>query len=271
MIAYPVQVNGGTLMWNSLLMSRRLVFCILCLVVLTACGRNATEEDTIDRNLDGMIFIPGGEFVMGVEGGDDNPAHTVCVDPFYMDMHEVTNAEYELFCDSTGHALPEFWGIGAYRCGPDHPNHPVLGVSQVDAMAYAEWAGKRLPTEAEWEFAARGGLVGMRYPYGDEMDQSMENFKSDGTLPVGSLVPNDYGLYDMAGNVREWVLDYYDWDYYRESPRENPRGPDKEKFAVVRGGGWHAGKGCSSVYVRYGLYPTWVDINVGFRCVKDAE
>jgi len=219
----------------------------------------------------GMVYVPGGEFVMGVEGGEDNPAHAVFVDPFYVDAREVTNAEYKLFCDSTGHALPEFWGVGKYCCGPDFPDHPVLGVSQVDAMAYAEWVGKRLPTEAEWEFAARGGLEGESYPQGDEMDKTMENFGSEGTLPVGSLAANGYGLYDMSGNVREWVLDYYDRDYYRESPRGNPRGPDKEKFVVVRGGGWHCGKGCSSVHVRYGLYPTWVDINVGFRCVKDLE
>lgn len=248
-----------------------LTICLLVFWMSAAAGEVETTKEPVGRGLEGMVLIPGGEFVMGVEDGEDNPAHTICVDPFYMDICEVTNAEYKLFCDSTEHQLPEFWGVDKYRCGPDYPDHPVLGVSQVDAMTYAKWVGKRLPTEAEWEFAARGGLKGKRFPHGDEMDRAMENFKGEGTLPVGSLVPNDYGLYDMSGNVREWVLDYYDWDYYRESPRENPRGPDKEKFAVVRGGGWHAGKGCSTVHVRYGLYPTWVDINVGFRCVKDVE
>ncbi len=246
------------------------IFSVAVLISAMACER--VEEGSGAPSLyEGMVLIPGGEFTMGKEDGEDNPAHVVYVDPFYMDVCEVTNAEYKAFCDSTGRNLPEFWGIAKYRCGPGFAAHPVLGVSQVDAIAYAEWAGKRLPTEAEWEFAARAGLIGKSYPHGDDIDETMENFKSEGTLPVGSLAPNGYGLYDMAGNVREWVTDYYDWDYYRESPRENPKGPDMEKFAVVRGGGWHAGKGCATVYVRYGLYPTWVDINVGFRCVKSAD
>lgn len=246
------------------------VALVILLVLSVACERveNGSPAPALHER---MVLIPGGEFVMGVEEGEDNPAHTVYVDPFYMDTYEVTNAEYKAFCDSTGRRLPEFWGMAKYRCGPGFADYPVLGVSQTDAIAYAEWVGKRLPTEAEWEFAARGGLAGKRFPHGDEMDETMENFKSEGTLPVGNLVPNGYGLYDMAGNVREWVADYYDWDYYRESPRENPKGPDIEKFAVVRGGGWHAGKGCATVYVRYGLYPTWVDINVGFRCVRDLD
>ena len=246
------------------------VFSALVLAGVMACER-LEESSAVPALYEGMVLIPGGEFVMGEEEGEDNPAHKVHVDPFYMDVYEVTNAEYKVFCDSTERKLPEFWGIAKYRCGPGFAAHPVLGVSQVDAIASAEWVVKRLPTEAEWEFAARGGLIGKQYPHGDEMDETMENFGGEGTLPVGSLVPNGYGLYDMSGNVREWVTDYYDWDYYRESPRENPKGPDKGKFAVVRGGGWHAGKGCSSVYVRYGLYPTFVDINVGFRCVKNPE
>ena len=247
-----------------------LTLSVVILVGAMACER-LDENSEVAALYKGMALIPGGEFVMGEEDGEDNPAHTVYVDPFYMDVHEVTNSEYKLFCDSTERKLPEFWGIAKYRCGPGFANHPVLGVSQVDAIAYADWIGKRIPTEAEWEFAARGGLIGKRYPHGDDMDETMENFQGEGTLPVGSLAPNGYGLYDMSGNVREWVTDYYGWDYYRESLRENPMGPDKGKFAVVRGGGWHAGKGCSSVYVRYGLYPTFVDINVGFRCVKNPD
>ena len=245
-----------------------IVVCILGFSVPARVGR---AEERNGRSLEGMVFIPGGEFVRGVEGGKDNPLDTVYVSPFYMDAREVTCAQYQAFCEATGRRLPEFWGVGRYRCGPDFPGHPVLGVSQADAIAYAEWVGKRLPTEAEWEFAARGGLEGKAFPHGDEMDNTMENFKSDGTVPVGSYPPNGYGLHDMAGNLREWVLDYYDWDYYRNSPYDDPKGPDNGKFCVVRGGGWHAGKGCSTVHVRYGMYPTWVDINVGFRCVRDLE
>jgi formylglycine-generating enzyme required for sulfatase activity len=255
--------------------------CMTIFLLASAPPAVAQGDSTLapgDRGIEEMVLVPGGEFVMGVEKGEDNPAHSVYVSPFYMDTCEVTCAQYQAFCEATGRKLPEFWGIERYRCGPDFPDHPVLGVSQADAMAYAAWVGKRLPTEAEWEFAARGGLEGQAFPYGDEMDKNMENFGSDGTVSVGSYPPNGYGLHDMAGNLREWVLDYYDWDYYREGryenpegPCENPKGPAKGKFCVVRGGGWHAGKGCSTVFVRYGMYPTWVDINVGFRCVKSME
>jgi iron(II)-dependent oxidoreductase len=157
-----------------------------------------------------------------------------------------------------------------FRCGLEWPDHPAVGVSWADAKAYAEWAGKRLPTEAEWEYAARGGLAGKKYPYGDEMDETQANFKSDGTVAVKSYPPNGYGLYDMAGNVREWVADYYDEFYYGASPEKNPKGPEKGFDRVVRDAGWHSGKGCTSVSARINLTPYWVDFALGFRCAKDA-
>jgi iron(II)-dependent oxidoreductase len=222
-----------------------------------------------------MVLIPGGEFVMGKDDeGVCGPAHKVYIDSFYMDKHEVTNAQYLEFCTQTGRALPEFWGMKQFRSGPDFPNHPVTGISWSDAKAYAEWAGKRLPTEAEWEYAARGGLADMSYPHGDELDSAQANYTLadlEGTVAVGSFPPNGYGLHDMAGNVWEWVADYYDGEYYRKSPLENPAGPEDGKFKVIRGGGWHSGPYCNRVYYRNALPPNWVDFAVGFRCAKDVR
>jgi formylglycine-generating enzyme required for sulfatase activity len=220
-----------------------------------------------------MVLIPGGEFEMGKDGKDDHsPAHRVYIDEFYMDKYEVTNAQYAEFCLSTDRSLPEFWDIDHFRSGPDFPNHPVTGISWYDAAAYAKWAGKRLPTEAEWECAARGGLVGRDYPGGDAIDSSSANFSKaemGGPVAVASYPANGFGLHDMAGNVGEWVADYYADDYYEASPDKSPAGPEEGKFRVFRGGGWHTGPGCSKVFYRNGLPPNWLDFNVGFRCAKD--
>lgn len=223
-----------------------------------------------------MVLIPGGEFLMGKdEEGDCSPAHKVWVDSFYIDKYEVTNAQYYRFCKETDRKLPEFWGMAEFHSGPDFPDHPVVGISWNDAKAYAEWAGKRLPTEAEWEYAARGGLPGMNYPNGDEVDSTQANYPVKGimrgTVPVGSYPPNGYGLYDMAGNVWEWISDYYDGDYYENSPYKNPQGPEEGKFRVIRGGGWHSGPYCNRVYYRKALPSNWVDFAVGFRCAKDLR
>jgi iron(II)-dependent oxidoreductase len=220
-----------------------------------------------------LVLIPGGEFLMGKEDeGDCSPAHKVVVDSFYMDEYEVTNARYFDFCQETERQPPEFWGMKEFHSGPDFPDHPVVGISWSDAKAYAEWAGKRLPTEAEWEYAARGGLVEEDYPTGDKLDSTQANYKLanlGGTVAVGSYPPNARGLYDMAGNVFEWTADFYDADYYETSPRENPKGPEKGKLKVIRGGSWHSGPYCNRVYYRNGLPAQWVDFAVGFRCAKD--
>lgn len=216
--------------------------------------------------------ITGGTFFMGAEVEDDHrPPHEVSVSDFLMDRREVTNAEYAEFCRTTGRDLPEFWGIDEFRSGPGYPDHPVVGVTWHDARTFCEWRGMRLPTEAEWEFAARGGLEGKKWPWGDEIDSEKANFNpSEGLKPVGSYPPNAYGLFDMAGNTAEWVGDWYDPDFYAESPAENPTGPEKSKYRSVRGGGWHSGPYCTRVYRRLGLLAYWVDINVGFRCAADA-
>ncbi len=221
-----------------------------------------------------LVLIPGGEFLMGSDTeGDHSPVHRVQVDSFYMDRYEVTNAQYLRFCEETGHRLPEFWGMDDFRCGPHYPDHPVVGVSWSDAVEYTGWCGKRLPTEAEWEYAARGGLVGMNYPNGDTLHPSDGNYTKSGKggpVAAGSYPSNGYGLHDMQGNVVEWVSDYYAADYYASSPSANPRGPESGRFRVIRGGGWHSGPYCNRVYYRNALPANWVDFNVGFRCVQDV-
>jgi sulfatase modifying factor 1 len=222
-----------------------------------------------------LVLLPGGEFLMGADSeGDHSPVHQVRLNAFYMDKYEVTNAQYLKFCQATGHRLPEFCGRSGFRCGPDYPNHPVVGVSWWDAFDYAAWCGKRLPTEAEWEYAARGGLSGMDFPNGDSLQPSEGNYNKSGNggpVPVGSYRPNGFGLYDMQGNVVEWMADRYDAAYYASSPAVNPQGPEHGRFRVIRGGGWHSGASCNKVYYRNALPPNWVDFNVGFRCVKDPE
>ena len=242
--------------------------------VASALAFNIPEPGSADELPTGMVRIPGGEFRMGKTGnGDHSPAHKISIDAFHLDMYEVTNGEYFDFCQQTSRKLPEYWGLDAYHCGPDFPDHPVVGVSWQDAGAFAEWAGKRLPTEAEWEYAARGGFAGKNYPKGDDLDTTLANFSwkgiTRGTLHVGSYASNGYGLYDMAGNVVEWVADYYQQDYYKKSPQKNPTGPKQGKFRVIRGGGWHSGPSCTQVYFRNALPDNWLDINVGFRCAKD--
>jgi len=223
-----------------------------------------------------MVLIPAGEFVMGKNTAgktDWQPEHKVYLDAFYMDIHEVTNRQYFDFCTKTKNALPEFWGESRFKCSLEYPDHPVVGVSSVDAAKYAAWCGKRLPTEAEWEYSARGGLENNNFPWGNQIDSTMVNYgkKYKTTLKVGSFKPNGYGLYDMGGNVWEWTSDNYDGDYYRDSPDRSPTGPQSGRFRVIRGGSWHSGAMCVQTYYRNGLSPSWVDFAVGFRCVKDAK
>lgn|GEM_PF-1264115 len=242
-----------------------------------------------------MILIPAGEFQMGdhfSEGDrDERPVHTVYLDAFYIDECEVTNKLYAKFLndigkdkDEEGHKLLDIdnpyclikYEEGRYRPKEGYEEHPVVTVSWWGAKAYAEWAGKRLPTEAEWEKAARGGLIGKRFPWGDEISHDMANYggmggkdKWNGTSPVGSFPPNSYGLYDMAGNVWEWCLDWYDPRYYSKTPRKNPKGPGSGSYRVLRGGSWYNISNELRVSERLRHDPQSMFHNVGFRCVQD--
>jgi sulfatase modifying factor 1 len=223
-----------------------------------------------------MVLIPAGEFTMGKNSSgttDWQPEHKVSVDAFYMDKCEVTNKEYYEFCAQTGNPLPEFWGSLQFKCSLEYPDYPVVGVSFNDAIKYAQWAGKRLPTEAEWEYAARGGLPNSNYPWGNRIDSTLVNYgkKYKTTVEVGSFIPNGYGLFDMGGNVWEWTMDNYEDNYYTNSPSQNPKGPISGRFKVIRGGSWHSGAMCIQTFYRNGLPASWVDFAVGFRCVKNAR
>lgn len=253
-----------------------LIFCICLVFFFVSCSKPA---DPVQKTPDILpveshsVLIPGGEFLMGMDGDTgDTRAHRVYVDSFFLDKYEVTNSQYLGFCQATERKLPEFWGKEGFHSSPDFPNHPVTGVSWEDTVAYAEWCGKRLPTEAEWEYAARGGLVGMDFPNGNTKDPSSINYTESqigGTISVGSYPANGYGLHDMAGNVAEWVADRYGRDYYRTSPKKNPKGPGIGRFRVFRGGGWHTGPGCIRVFYRNALPVNWLDFNVGFRCAQN--
>jgi iron(II)-dependent oxidoreductase len=214
-----------------------------------------------------MSIIPAGEFKMGSEYGniDEKPVHTVYLAEFYMDIYPVTNAQYRQFIEATGTSDPRYWNNENFN----QSNQPVVGVTWYDAMAYAEWSGKRLPTEAEWEKAVRGGLVGKKYPWGNEKpDDKRANFNENvgKTTPVGNYPANSYG-----GNVWEWCADWYDGNYYSRSPDRNPKGPDTGDYRVLRGGSWYDDVDNLRVAarVRYGL--TLTDDDVGFRCVSEKE
>jgi len=253
-------------------MNRLIVATLLLLFMINISGQEKQENTP-----KGMVLIPGGTFLMGSDLGQAiaAPRHPVTLNPFYMDTHEVSNREYQEYCVATGYKYPEFWGMDIYKSGPDYPDYPVVGISSFDASQYADWAGKRLPSEAEWEYAARGDLDELAYPYGEKADHNMSRFNDPeadlGPVKTGSYPPNAFGLYDMSGNAWEWVSDWFSESYYSESPEQNPQGPSSGSFQVFRGGGWHSGGGCCSVHRRNALPSHWVDFAGGFRCVKDIN
>lgn len=262
-------------------------------------GPEGTEE---------MSVVPAGEFWMGRyrlwlidEIGwqteirmDDRPMHLVELDAFAIDRTEVTNAEYARFVEATGHRPPFHWRKG----DPPHdqPRLPVYNVSWEDARAYCAWAGKRLPTEAEWEKAARGGLEKKAFPWGDvfeppaaetketelpsegESEEEAEVQKMahygypEGPTEVARFPPNGYGLYDMVGNVWEWVEDGYELHYYSVSPHKSPEGPEKAPYRVLRGGSWaDEDDRLLSVFYRNFSEPGTRVNTIGFRCARSLD
>ena len=299
-------------------MSRLPATCLLGILValgLAACQGLTPAAKPEDG---GMQLIPGGDFLMGSPEGsdsfsDERPQRRVTLRAFWIDPYEVTNADYERFVQATGHRPPAnpkaaftLWENGHPL--PSSLRHPVVNVSWHDAQAYCRWAGKRLPTEAEWEKAARG-TDGRLYPWGNDWNPLLANsasywagrtvefasgadwkaFWMEGTgakvsrdkglkgevltLPVGSFPAgtSPYGLFDMAGNASEWVQDWFEPYYYLKAPQADPKGPEGVLLKVVRGGSWlKPAKSLRTADRDYG-YPDDRPSGTGFRCARDAE
>jgi formylglycine-generating enzyme required for sulfatase activity len=230
-----------------------------------------------------MVNVPAGEFLMGSPSGegdnDEHPQHTVYLDAYYIDKYEVTNAQYQAFVRATGHkepyrsedwAQPYNWTNGMYPS--DKADHPVVLVDWNDADAYCRWAGKRLPTEAEWEKAARG-TDGRKYPWGNWGPSSgLLNFNTNvgktsavGSYPSGA---SPYGALDMAGNVWEWCADWYDANYYGNSLKSNPTGANTRSYRVLRGGSWGTYPSTVPAANRGWSAPTLGSYLFGFRCSR---
>ena len=291
--------------------------------ILLACGSSPIEDEDQEQNveqpdLEDMVFIPAGEFLMGSPEGegafDEHPQHKVYLDAFYIDKYEVTNAQFKEFVEATGYVTNaerkgygEVWNPRSYYSllnfshvnwsSPHawiwppgyinpHPDtwenynivdkmdYPVTQVSWNDAQAYAKWAGKRLPTEAEWEKAARG-TDGRLWPWGNVFNINIEgvtahaNIASDDLLPVGSFPTgvSPYDVYDMVGNAQEWVADWYAGDYYARSSNNNPKGPDNGIARVLRGGSWRHQKSRHVLTTSREYQGSSYSSNfVGFRC-----
>ncbi|GKS56575.1 hypothetical protein YTPLAS18_01020 [Nitrospira sp.] len=228
---------------------------------------------------DNMVNIPGGEFVMGSHEHSDEPTHKVVLDSFLIDIYETSNVRFKEFMKATGHPAPAYWDDPRLN----KPTQPVVGVSWNDAAAFCKWEGKRLPTEAEWERAAKGPSGDSHYPWGHSLDPKKANYGQNvgHTQPVDSYPEgvSGFGVYNMAGNVFEWVSDWYEPKYYKDSPALNPQGPNKGyNFAnqgpvkVLRGGSWLAPETSLHTSHRFWNQPdnNSYGVGLGFRCAKSA-
>jgi formylglycine-generating enzyme required for sulfatase activity len=225
-----------------------------------------------------LRLVPAGDFRMGSPPGegaaDEHPQHTVYLDAYYIGRYPVTNAQYAAFVRDTGHHPPDSWDGEEAPEGEE--NHPVVGVSSGDAVAFCDWADLCLPTEAQWEKAARG-KEGHRYPWGDhEPTKELCNFSENegGTTPVGKYSPqgdSPYGCTDMAGNVWELCADWYREDYYQHSPPVNPTGPSVGSFRVLRGGAWFGVASYVRCCVRFWYDPVGTWSSAGFRCARGPD
>jgi len=275
-------------------------------------GVGSTRQNSIDEAV--AVYVPAGTFVMGSDDDEDlvypaGPKHTVAVDAFWIYQHEVTNAQFRKFVAETGYTTSREeagkswvfqdgdwgWVSGANWAAPQGPgsdldgldDHPAVHVSWFDAAVYCAWAGGRLPTEAEWEKAARGE-DGRTYPWGENApsgkrvnfcDLNCESIGAnlaadDGyalTAPVG-IYPDGaspFGVFNMAGNVYEWVGDWYEYDYYETSPDVNPTGPERGDRRVVRGGCWAGQPKILTAWFRKAEFPDFSSDTYGFRCVLE--
>lgn len=267
-----------------------LLLIIVLNIGLIACSSEDKPEHPIqseaqDIDVEEMVLIPAGEVTIGVNektdltSGNEVDSQIIYVNAFYIDKYEVTNRQYAKFLSETGHRKPKFWDNPTLNAS----DQPVVGVNWEDAETYAKWAGKRLPTDIEWEKAARS-IEGHLYPWGDEYDASLGNFNDDGkmdgnldgyameTAPVGSFGKgiSPYGLHDMSGNVWEWVTSVLDDDVIEEYTAKINSELTNGKVYTIRGGSWTNGPGDTRTTVFY-IYPAQCSdhsSSVGFRCAK---
>ena len=248
-----------------------------------------------------MVSIPAGAFTMGCQLSDPypqayaQPQRTVYLSAYQISRNEITNAEYKVFIDSGGYnssdywsaagwswrtanspGQPVWWASGNYKCGPAFPTHPVVGITWYEADAFARWAGVRLPTEAEWERAARG-TDGRYWPWGDSWDSTRCNSSQNAALdtfacscPAGSFSTgaSPCGALEMAGNAAEFTSDWYDSTYYSAARDTNPAGPASGTVRVIRGGGWRGSKAAFQCFWRDAIAPNVIGPDLGFRVAE---
>jgi iron(II)-dependent oxidoreductase len=258
----------------------KIFYILFSLSIFSLFLLETAETETLQTEAPiNMVRVPSGYFERSIEGtgpGNESRTQPIYVDSFYIDLFEVSNADYIKFVNATGHESPKSINDDRFN----DPKHPVVGVSWHDAMAYAKWVGKRLPTEAEWEKAA-GGTKGRKWPWGNKWEPPSLKFfylnifgKADNfefTAPVDCYKEgvSPYGVYNMAGNVWEWCLDWYNTAYYKNTPEINPEGPATGKRKVLKGGSWANKIENTIIFNRIRNYPeTKLDI-YGFRCVSD--
>lgn len=285
------------------------LFVLLIMTLPFLAGDVSAKQPMTIKGKDGaeMALIPSGTYNMGSDDEDlveTAPVHRVHVSSFYMDIHTVTNGQYAEFLNAVkptegieGNRVRWLvlrsdiederinWWPTEITFEKDHyvayrgyKDRSVVTVSWEGAYEYCKWAGKRLPTEAEWEWAARGGLDGMSFPWGNAIPTNevmhtrnwMNNKDAAPLDDAKSGKPNAYGLYNMAGGVWEWCFDWYDADYYGKSKRDNPMGPVEGEFKVLRGGSWFNPPQGLRVSLRNFLHPAAMDETTGFRCVSDT-
>ncbi|HLJ25013.1 MAG TPA: SUMF1/EgtB/PvdO family nonheme iron enzyme [Candidatus Acidoferrales bacterium] len=219
-----------------------------------------------------MRHVPEGFFRMGCDAGrdDEKPEHRVWVDAFELAAFQTTNAEYARFLEGTSHPAPLHWNDPNFN----HPQQPVVAVSWFDAVEYCEWLSRmlgkqfRLPTEAEWERAARGGREGEDYPWGNCAPEEVPNYANRwkaGPEPVALYTPNAYGIYNLGDNVHEWCSDWYDAAYYAASPERNPQGPSTSNRRASRGGSWRHHIKVTRTAARSSIPPEFKYADYGFR------
>ena len=237
------------------------------------------KGNTLTSPKDGMVmvYVPAGSFQMGSDNGDPNeqPVHTVRLDAFWIDQTDVTNAMYAKCVSAGGCSLPGGTSSAThsdYYVNTQYANYPVINVAWNQAKAYCEWVGSRLPSEAQWEKSARG-MDDRTYPWGnDALNNNLLNYQWNvgDTTEVGKY-PNGvspYGVLDMAGNVWQWVADWYDSNYYSNSPSSNPLGPDTGQDRVLRGGSFNNGGDYDRSAFQFWSDPTVISLTYGFRCAR---